>query len=138
MGEKYKNDAGLPMIRLRGASDGLEHACEARQSEAHSQNGGDDADSKEERKPHPWLLRLPPDTFLPSEVQLREALLDFMASWSGECDPLIRHLCQTAEIKRLRKELDIPEKLDLGHWIEMRIGGEIGVQLQPEGGESSE
>jgi len=70
---------------------------------------------------------LPPDGFLSSEEELREAIMNFLEEWQESQPPTIKQLERTPQIRELMKLCfsSAPSSVSLKMWIDRRIGGEI-------------
>lgn len=70
---------------------------------------------------------LPPDGFLRSEEELREAILNFLDAWQETQPPTIKQLERTPQIRELMKLVfsSAHGSVSLKMWIDRRIGGEI-------------
>jgi len=82
-----------------------------------------------------FFATLPADELLDSEVELRQALLNFMEQWEkGGAPPTMADTGADPEINRWRKEV-LPPKAGarMADWIERRIGGEIELRAAKNG-----
>lgn len=71
---------------------------------------------------------LPPDGFLPEEEALREALLNYLETWTSVDPPNLSDAGNDPEIREARNAV-LPKSsgVSLKHWIDRRIGGEIAT-----------
>lgn len=87
-----------------------------------------------------FFANLPTDELLPTEVALRQAMLDWLKRWpatrpANRAPNSAPHLADTghdAEIRRCKADL-LPPKVRLVDWIERRIGGEVDLRPLPNG-----
>lgn len=71
---------------------------------------------------------LPQDGFLPEEEALREALLNFLETWTSSDPPHLSDAGNDPEIREARNAaLPKSSGASLKHWIDRRIGGEIAT-----------
>jgi len=83
-----------------------------------------------------WFDSLPVDRLLPKEIDLREAIINWIGRWEDErpahrprgSPPHLADAGPEPEIRRCRGAL-LPPKVKFTKWIERRIGGE--VELRP-------
>mmetsp|Transcript_26555 Transcript_26555/g.48015 ORF Transcript_26555/g.48015 Transcript_26555/m.48015 type:complete len:595 (+) Transcript_26555:53-1837(+) len=82
-----------------------------------------------------WLQSLPADELNGEEAALRQALLDFLATWPQRrpkqkppgSSPNIGEAAADPEVGRCRAAL-LPSNVPLREWVDSRIGGEIEIQ----------
>lgn len=70
---------------------------------------------------------LPTDSFSRPEEELRDAIFDFLASWKSQALANLSDLNKDQNVSKFRQRL-MPKEVNLGDWIEKRIGGEIELQ----------
>jgi len=76
---------------------------------------------------------LPADGFPAPEEALREAVLEFLATWQSADLANIKQMNQYPEVQRRISEF-LPRNIQLKDWIEHRIGGELEFRPNPRGG----
>jgi len=92
--------------------------------------GGDVIDVHDESmEAQGFFEGLPPDGFLSSEEELREAIMNFLDGWQESQPPTIKQLERTPQIRELMKLCfsSAPSSVTLKMWIDRRIGGEINT-----------
>jgi len=73
---------------------------------------------------------LPTDSFSKLEEDLRDAIFDFLASWKSQALANLADLNKDQNVSKFRQRF-MPKEVNLGEWIEKRIGGEIELQREP-------
>jgi len=79
-----------------------------------------------------WFDSLPADMLLPTELNLREALMNWIQRWPKTKIPTLNDASNDTEVRRSKIEL-LPPKFRLAEWIERRIGGEIELRPNRDG-----
>eukprot|EP00747_Dinoflagellata_sp_TGD_P040029 gnl/TRDRNA2_/TRDRNA2_140610_c0_seq1.p1 gnl/TRDRNA2_/TRDRNA2_140610_c0~~gnl/TRDRNA2_/TRDRNA2_140610_c0_seq1.p1 ORF type:complete len:513 (+),score=113.18 gnl/TRDRNA2_/TRDRNA2_140610_c0_seq1:102-1640(+) len=79
--------------------------------------------AKVHRRRDNFFASLPADSLTEVELDLRQALLDFLAAWTEDTPPVLGQAGQDPVIKECRDKL--PKHVSLASWIFARIGGEI-------------
>eukprot|EP00927_Polykrikos_kofoidii_P035266 TRINITY_DN2984_c0_g1_i1.p1 TRINITY_DN2984_c0_g1~~TRINITY_DN2984_c0_g1_i1.p1 ORF type:complete len:556 (+),score=122.98 TRINITY_DN2984_c0_g1_i1:131-1798(+) len=74
-----------------------------------------------------FFKTLPQNRFSPAEVQLREAIFEFLATWKFEDLATMGDLHDYPPVQRNRSSL-LPRDVKLKEWIERRIGGEVELR----------
>jgi hypothetical protein len=82
-----------------------------------------------------FFSRLPTDSFSRPEEELRDAIFDFLASWKSQALANLSDLNRDPNVMKFRDRLIGQKGVNLGEWIEKRIGGEI--ELQRDGNSSA-
>jgi len=84
--------------------------------------GGASKESKREK----FFEDLPTDGFTHDEVQLRQALLDFLQNWKASEPPTLTNAGEDQTVKKWKMRV-IPKgtPVTMRNWIDRRIGGEI-------------
>lgn len=108
--ESVRDENGQVEIRLRDGADGGEDDSGVAAGEA----GATDE----------FFAILPADRFDPPEEALREAVFEFLATWTSPTLAGLKQLIQYPEVVR-RSKAFLPRGVAIKDWIEHRIGGEI-------------
>jgi len=89
---------------------------------ATGQHEGESKESKREQ----FFEDLPTDGFTHDEVQLRQALLDFLQNWKAAEPPTLTNAGEDNNVKKWKMRV-IPKgtPVTMRNWIDRRIGGEI-------------
>lgn len=92
----------------------------------------DDSSGTREERREAFLDGLPDDGFTEQEDSLRNAVLDFLTSWTEPYPPTFQTLGSNQEIHQAKKEfLFVPGRkkpeCTIQEWIERRIGGEVDI-----------
>jgi len=77
---------------------------------------------------------LPADELLPTELELRQALLDFLEAWGRThgAPPVLADAGKDRSLQQCKAAL-LPREVALKDWIERRIGGEVQTRLNARG-----
>eukprot|EP00927_Polykrikos_kofoidii_P072085 TRINITY_DN68239_c0_g1_i1.p1 TRINITY_DN68239_c0_g1~~TRINITY_DN68239_c0_g1_i1.p1 ORF type:complete len:622 (+),score=96.94 TRINITY_DN68239_c0_g1_i1:62-1867(+) len=120
--EITKSPEGRQIMRLRSEGSSAE-ASLAVESRVHNA-GGHGTDDEMDR----FFSTLPSDEFTQAEASLREALLSFLGKWRKPQPPTVQQAKGDRDVARISSGL-LPRgcPVDLGSWVQRRIGGEIEV-----------
>eukprot|EP00418_Pyrodinium_bahamense_P078010 CAMPEP_0179050986 /NCGR_PEP_ID=MMETSP0796-20121207/21015_1 /TAXON_ID=73915 /ORGANISM="Pyrodinium bahamense, Strain pbaha01" /LENGTH=666 /DNA_ID=CAMNT_0020747519 /DNA_START=75 /DNA_END=2075 /DNA_ORIENTATION=- len=94
----------------------------------------DDREATEDARAD-FFTSLPADELLPAELDLRQALLDFLEAWTkrhGSVMPVLADAGQDRTVQRCKAAL-LPREVAIRDWIERRIGGEVQTRPQANG-----
>lgn len=76
-----------------------------------------------------WLASLPKDSFTEAETEMRDAILEFLATWKSPELATMLHLNSHPLVMKKVAKL-IPKSATLRDWIEERIGREIEIKVE--------
>jgi len=80
---------------------------------------------------------LPEDRLEPPELELREALLDFLGGWSGPAGqqhPFLTDLDKNKAVQSRKTKL-LPPEVSLLAWLTIRVGGELATKREKDSGQ---
>lgn len=84
-------------------------------------------------KPEAFLKALPTDRFYPLEDVLRDAVFEFLATWTSQQLATLVDLQQHQSVQHATRTF-LPKNVQLKDWIEHRIGAEIEFRPGQRGG----
>eukprot|EP00930_Biecheleria_cincta_P080338 TRINITY_DN6853_c0_g1_i2.p1 TRINITY_DN6853_c0_g1~~TRINITY_DN6853_c0_g1_i2.p1 ORF type:complete len:650 (+),score=150.06 TRINITY_DN6853_c0_g1_i2:68-1951(+) len=120
------NGQVIVMYRDGMAPEPAQDAAEA--PEADGAEAGTAEGPGSEAKVKAFFDGLPPDGFLPEEEALREALLNFLETWTSTDPPTLAEAQNDTEVHESRAQcLPKSSGVSLKQWIDRRIGGEIAT-----------
>merc|ERR1712224_890108 len=71
-----------------------------------------------------FFSSLPEDAFTEAEETLRQAIFDYLGSWTGSDLPLFHKMCESQGVREA-KYACLPSGVTMKQWCERRIGAEL-------------
>mmetsp|Transcript_3558 Transcript_3558/g.8907 ORF Transcript_3558/g.8907 Transcript_3558/m.8907 type:complete len:452 (+) Transcript_3558:72-1427(+) len=105
-------------------SNGPANGSRGSQAAAARPESSEDKGRSEEKK-EAFFANLPDDEFSPAEEALRDALLNFLASWKKPDPPTLSEAGPTPAVAGAKKSLLGSSGVSMKEWIDRRIGGEV-------------